>query len=178
MPAMQRLRPDHEGLVLAFERANRGYFAASISDRGDEFFENYPQRHRELLAEQQAGQRACYVLVADDGAIVGRFNLLFVGEGVAEVGYRVAQRAAGQGVATAGVRDLCLLAASRHAITTLRAAASCENVASQKVLLKAGFIHVGPADPSELGGKEGSWYQRTLTVEREPGSSAKPTEPS
>ena len=161
------MRPDHEGLVLAFERANRRYFAASISDRGDEFFENYAQQHRELLAEQQAGKRASYVLVADDGAIIGRFNLVFVEEGVAEVGYRVAQRVAGQGVATAGVRELCRLAASCHGVTTLRAAASSENVASQKVLLKAGFAAIGPADPSELGGKEGSWYQRNLTEESE-----------
>jgi ribosomal-protein-alanine N-acetyltransferase len=167
MPDMQRLRPDHERPVLAFERANRAYFAAAISDRDDEFFENYPQRHRELLAEQQAGKRACYVLVADDGAVIGRFNLLFVRDDVAEVGYRVAQRVAGQGVATAGVLELCLLAASRHGVKTLRAAASTENVASQKVLLKSGFIPVGPADPSELGGREGSWYQRNLTPNRQ-----------
>jgi [ribosomal protein S5]-alanine N-acetyltransferase len=167
MPELQRLRPDHEGRVLAFETANRGYFAASISDRGDEFFENYPQRHHELLADQQAGKRASYVLVADDGAIVGRFNLVFVEEGVAEVGYRVAQRVAGQGVATAGLRELCLLAASCHRVRTLRAATSSENLASQKVLLKAGFIPIGPADPSEIGGKEGSWYQHNLTDESE-----------
>lgn len=178
MPELQRLRPDHEGLVLAFERANRGYFAASIADRGDEFFENYPRRHRELLAEQQDGKRAFYVLVADDGVIIGRFNLVFVEEGVAEVGYRVAQRVAGQGVATAGVRELCLRAASCHGVRTLRAAASSENVASQRVLLKTGFIPIGPADPSEIGGKEGSWYQRNLTDESEPGSSAGPTEPN
>jgi ribosomal-protein-alanine N-acetyltransferase len=165
MPELQRLRPDHEGPVLAFERANREYFAASISDRGDEFFENYPQRHRELLAEQQAGKRAFYVLIADDGSIVGRFNLVFAEEGVAEVGYRVAQRVAGQGVATAGVRELCLLAASSHGVSILRAATSSENLASQRVLLKAGFTPVGRADPSELGGREGCWYQRNLAAE-------------
>lgn len=168
MPELQRLHPDHEGAVLAFETANRGYFAASISDRGDEFFENYPQRHHELLAEQQAGRRASYVLVdADDGAVVARFNLVFVDEGVAEVGYRVAQRVAGRGVATAGLSELCRLAASAHGLKTLRAATSSENLASQKVLLKAGFVHVGPADPSEIGGKEGSWYQRDLADESE-----------
>jgi ribosomal-protein-alanine N-acetyltransferase len=162
MPELQRLRPDHEGRVLAFEQANRAYFAASISDRGDEFFEHYPQLHRELLAEQQAGKRASYVLVADDGAIVGRFNLVFVEEGVAEVGYRVAQRVTGQGVATAGLRELCLLAASAHGVRTLRAATSLTNLASQRVLLKGGFTPIGPADPAEIGGKEGSWYQRDL----------------
>jgi len=106
------------------------------------------------------------VLVADDGAIVGRFNLVFVEQGVAEVGYRVAQQMAGQGVATAGVRELCLLAAKCHGVRILRAATSSENLASQKVLLKAGFTPVGPADPSEIGGREGSWYQRNLTDER------------
>src|SRR5262249_9248623 len=167
MPDLQRLRPDHEGAVLAFERANRGYFAASISDRGDEFFENYPERHRALLVEQRAGKRAFYVLVGDDGAIIGRFNLVFVEEGGAEGGYRGAQRVAGQGVATAGLGELCRLAASCHGVGILRAATSSENVASQKVLLKAGFAPVGPADPSALGGREGCWYQRNLTDESE-----------
>ena len=165
MPELQRLRPDHEGPILAFERANRTYFAASISDRGDEFFEHFTRRHLELLADQQAGIGAFYVLVAEDGAILGRFNLKFVDDGVAELGYRVAQRVAGQGVATATVRELCRRAASCHGIRTIKAATSYQNTASQKVLRKAGFISVGPADPSELGGNEGSWYQRLLTDE-------------
>ena len=28
--------------------------------------------------------------------------------------------------------------------------------------MKAGFAPVGPADPSDIGGKEGTWYQRDL----------------
>jgi [ribosomal protein S5]-alanine N-acetyltransferase len=81
---------------------------------------------------------------------------------VAELGYRVAQRVAGRGVATAAVRELCLLAASRHGVSTLRAATSSENLASQSVLRKAGFVPVEAADPSELDGKEGHWYQRDV----------------
>ena len=77
-----------------------------------------------------------------------------------QLGYRVAERAAGRGVATATVRDICSLAASRHAVSTLRAATSHGSVASQRVLLNAGFTEVGPADPSDIGGKQGSWYQR------------------
>ena len=42
------------------------------------------------------------------------------------------------------------------------------NVASQKVLAKAGFVPVGPATPADLGGKSGTWYQRELTVEPNP----------
>ena len=38
MPELKRLRAGHAPAVLAFELANRAYFAASISDRGDDFF--------------------------------------------------------------------------------------------------------------------------------------------
>jgi [ribosomal protein S5]-alanine N-acetyltransferase len=31
-------------------------------------------------------------------------------------------------------------------------------------LLKAGFVPVGPADPGDVGGKPGTWYQRRLTA--------------
>src|SRR5690242_4538014 len=41
MPELQRLHADHAPAVLAFERANRGYFAAFISDRGDDFFDQF-----------------------------------------------------------------------------------------------------------------------------------------
>jgi ribosomal-protein-alanine N-acetyltransferase len=61
------------------------------------------------------------------------------------------------------VRELCRLAAARHGLRTLRAATSSENIASQKVLTKAGFVPAGPANP---GGKPGTWYQRDLPAGR------------
>lgn len=164
MPELQRLRADHAPAVLAFETANRTYFAASISDRGDAYFEHFTEGLDALLAEQEAGAGAFHVLVADDGSVLGRFNLEFVDEGVAELGYRVAQHAAGRGVATATVRDLCSLAARRYDVRTIRAATAHTNLASQRVLLKAGFLPVGPADPSAIGGKEGTWYQRDVVL--------------
>jgi len=165
VPELQRLRADHAPAILAFELANRAYFAAFISDRGDEFFDHFAERHGALLAEQEAGLGAFYVLVAEDGSVLGRFNLIFAQDGTAELGYRVAQHVAGRGVATATVRQLCRLAAARHGLRTLRAATSHENAASQKVLTKAGFVPVGPADPAHLGGKPGTWYQRDLGSE-------------
>ena len=162
MPELQRLRADHAPAVLAFELANRAYFAASISDRGDEFFDQFPERHSALLAEQEAGICAFYVLVAEDGSVLGRFNLYDLKDGTAKLGYRVAQHVAGRGVATATVRELCGLAAAQYRLRTLKAATSRENAASQKVLARAGFIPAGPADPADLGGKQGTWYQRDL----------------
>ena len=165
MPQLQRLHARHAPAVLAFELANRAYFAAFISDRGDEFFGQFAERFSALLAEQEAGAGAFYVLVAEDGSVLGRFNLNFAGDGTAELGYRVAQHVAGRGVATATVRELCRLAAARHRLRTLRAATSRENTASQKVLAKAGFLPAGPADPAQIGGKQGTWYQRDLTAD-------------
>jgi ribosomal-protein-alanine N-acetyltransferase len=159
---LKRLHADHAPAVLAFELANRAYFAASISDRGDEYFEQFADRHGAMLAEQEAGIGAYYLLVAEDGSVLGRFNLYRFEDGTAELGYRVAQHVAGRGVATAAVRELCRLAATRHGLRTLRAATARENTASQRVLIKAGFVPVGPADPSDLGGQPGTRYQRDL----------------
>ncbi len=164
MPELQRLDAGHAPAVLAFELANRAYFAASISDRGDEFFDQFTERHSALLAEQEAGICAYYVLVAEDGSVLGRFNLYDLADGTAKLGYRVAQHVAGRGVATATVGELCRLAAARHGLRTLKAATARDNAASQKVLTKAGFVPVGPADPADLGGKPGTWYQRGLAA--------------
>ena len=162
MPKLEQLHAGHAAAVLDFELANRAYFAASISDRGDEFFDEFPDRYSALLAEQEAGTGAFYVLVADDGPVLGRFNLYGLEDGTAVLGYRVAQQAAGRGVATATVQELCRLAADRHGLRILRAATAHQNVASQKVLTKAGFVPVGPADPAHVGGKPGTWYRRHL----------------
>ena len=158
MPELQRLRADHAPAVLAFELANRAYFTEFISDRGDDFFDHFTERHNALLAEQDAGLSAFYVLVGEDGSVLGRFNLYDMRDGTAVLGYRVAQHVAGRGVATTAVRDLCLEAA-RNGLHTLRAVTTRENVASQKVLIKAGFRPVGPGD---IGGKPATWYERGL----------------
>jgi ribosomal-protein-alanine N-acetyltransferase len=164
VPELQPLDAGHAPAVLAFELANRDYFAASISDRGDEFYEQFTERHSALLAEQEAGRCACYVLIAGDGSVLGRFNLYDLEDGTAVLGYRVAQHVAGRGMATATVRELCRLAAAQHGLRSLRAATARANVASRKVLTKAGFVPVGPADPADIGGKPGTWYQRDLTA--------------
>jgi ribosomal-protein-alanine N-acetyltransferase len=163
MPSLVQLQAGHAPAVLAFELANRAYFAASISDRGDDYFDQFTARFRALLVDQEAGLCAFYLLVAEDDSVLGRFNLYRFSDGTAELGYRVAQHVTGRGFATRSVQELCLLAASRHRLHTLRAATSHQNAASQHVLTNAGFVPIGPADPVDLGGKPGTWYQRDLT---------------
>jgi [ribosomal protein S5]-alanine N-acetyltransferase len=157
---LQRLRPDHEPAVFAFEQANRAYFAEFINDRGDDFYARFAERYRALLAEQETGVCAFHVLVDEDENVVGRFNLYDVVDGTAVVGYRVAQQVAGRGIATCALQDLCRIAREQYGLRTLTAATNNENVASQRVLTKAGFVATGPA---EAGGRPGSGYQLALT---------------
>lgn len=159
MPELQRLRVDHAPAVLAFELANRTYFAFFISDRGDEYFQHFNEHYNAQLADQETGTYVFHVLVDEDGTVLGRFNLFDLEDGTAVLGYRVAEHVAGRGVATASVQELCQLARVQYGLRTLRAAVSHDNVASEKVLIKAGFVPDGPAEP---GGRPGTWYQRAL----------------
>lgn len=162
MPELEQLDVGHAAALLDFELANRAYFAASMSDRGDDFFAHFSERLHARLAEQDAGEARYHVLVAEDGSILGRFNLLLRGDGVAELGFRVAEHATGRGLATRTVRQLCEAAPSRYDIRLVRAACSLRNAASRTVLTRAGFHPVGPADPADVGGKPGTWFELVL----------------
>ena len=143
MPDLQLLRLDHAPAVLAFERENRAYFAASIPDRGDAFFAEFDTQFAQLLAWQAAGTDYLHVLVTEGGEVVGRVNLTGVADGTAELGYRIARKAAGQGLATAAVRRLRELAATEYGLSMLRARVTQNNPASRKVLEHNGFVAVG-----------------------------------
>lgn len=143
LPELQLLRRDHAPALLAFERENRAYFAASVLDRGDEFFAEFDARLAQLLEWQAAGTDYLHVLVAEDGEVVGRVNLTEVADGSAELGFRIAQKAAGRGLATWAVREVRELAASEYGLTRLRARVALDNPASRQVLLHNGFIPVG-----------------------------------
>jgi [ribosomal protein S5]-alanine N-acetyltransferase len=160
MLELQRLTSDRLEAVLAFELENRAYFAGSLTDRGDEFYETFVEHHRARLAEQEAGSCAFYVLVDREGSVVGRFNLYDLDNGTARVGYRVAERVTGRGVATEALSDLCREAADDHGLRTLIAEANTTNLASQRVLEKAGFTSSGAC---VVAGKPGLRFTIALT---------------
>jgi [ribosomal protein S5]-alanine N-acetyltransferase len=161
VPELQLVRPDHASALLAFELENRAYFAASVPDRGDDYFATFAERHRELLAWQAEGTNLFHVLVEASGAIVGRINLFDVADGSADLGFRMAERAAGRGLATAAVRQLCALAVAEYGLSELRAAARVENVASRTVLNRTGFVRTGEV---VLSGLPGITYRLDLRV--------------
>ncbi|MFH9614110.1 GNAT family N-acetyltransferase [Streptomyces pratensis] len=160
MTVLERLRPDHAPALLAFERENRAYFAAAVPDRGDGFFSGFAARHAELLAEQAAGMHHFHILVDGDGAVLGRVNLVGVSGGSAELGYRIAERASGRGLATSGVRQVCALAFTEYGLTSLRAETTVDNEGSRAVLARAGFVEAGAIT---LVGRPGLRFTRDLT---------------
>ncbi|MFJ9441132.1 GNAT family N-acetyltransferase [Kitasatospora sp. NPDC101235] len=139
MLTLEPLRPDHAEALLAFERANRAYFARSIPDRGDAYFAEFADRHAALLAEQAEGTCRFHVIRDAAGDLVGRVNLVDLVDGTAELGYRIAESATGRGLATAAVAEVCRLAATAYGLTTVTAATTFDNPASQAVLAHNGF---------------------------------------
>ncbi|MCT9143679.1 GNAT family N-acetyltransferase [Streptomyces violarus] len=143
MVTLEPLRADHADALLAFERENRAYFCRTVPDRGDVYFTaaGFAERHRSLLAEQHA--RVCrFHVVLEEGNLIGRVNLMDVADGSAELGYRVGERAAGRGVATAAVAQVCRLAATDYGLTSLTAVTTLDNPASMTVLARNGFTRV------------------------------------
>jgi ribosomal-protein-alanine N-acetyltransferase len=143
VPTIERLRLDHAKALLAFEQENRAYFATTIPDRGDDYFTHFAEQHEALLAEQATGACHFHLLIGDEGEVLGRVNLVDVAEGSAELGFRIAEKAAGQGLATTSVRKVTRLAATTYRLKSLRAGAATTNTGSQKVLTRTGFIQTG-----------------------------------
>ncbi len=95
----------------------------------------------------------------DAGEVLGRVNLIDVADGSAELGYRVAERAAGQGLATRAVRQVRELAATVYGLTELLAVTTYDNPASRAVLARAGFVATGDIT---LDGRPGTGYVLSL----------------
>lgn len=156
---LERLMAEHVRAVEEFERSNRHYFAASVPDRGDDYFAEFDARYRALLDEQEAGVCRFHVVVDETGKVLGRVNLVDVADGSAELGYRIAQDAAGRGLATAAVVDVSTVARDEFGLTRLTARTTLDNPGSMAVLRKAGFVGCGAVD---LDGRAGRVFVKPL----------------
>ncbi|MFJ5552162.1 GNAT family N-acetyltransferase [Streptomyces sp. NPDC093225] len=158
-PKLELLTAEHGPAVLEFERANRAYFAASVPDRGDAYFAEFEERQRGLLAEQAAGVCLFHVLVDGGGQVLGRVNLVDVEHGEAELGYRIAREATGQGLATAAVREVLRRARTEYGLRRVRARTTLDNAGSRAVLARTGFAETAEL---EVGGRPGLAFVRDL----------------
>lgn len=71
--------------------------------------------------------------------------------GRVEIGYGVADAARGKGVATAGVRQMLARAFAEPGVVEVYAETAVDNVASRRVVEKAGFQHIGQRDSADDG---------------------------
>ncbi len=101
-------------------------------------------------------------MAEEGGEILGRFNVVDVADGSAELGFRLAEKATGRGLATEAVRQILKACERTYGLTTLRAAATLTNTASQAVLTRMGFVLTG--EELVLSGQRGVGYVRNLTA--------------
>lgn len=91
---------------------------------------------------------ALFVFREDDGALIGGITLSNVRRGVAQtasLGYWAGEKFAGKGYTTAAVRAVVRYAFDDLDLHRVEAACQPDNIASHRVLEKAGFTHEGQA---------------------------------
>jgi RimJ/RimL family protein N-acetyltransferase len=135
--------------LLAFELANRAFFARTIGDRGDAYFAEFSARHARLVAENEAGTSMLFSVRDQDGHVVGRVNIGPVDDGSGDLGYRIGEDVCGRGYAQAAV-GLAVRAAAERGLLRIHAMTTEDNAASRRVLEANGFVLVPGAEPVEL----------------------------
>lgn len=129
--------------LLTFEVDNREWFERFIDARDAAFYsvQGVTEHIAAYLSDFAAGTWHPFVL-EEAGKIVGRANLkgIDTSERSAEVGYRIAQSACGQGLATLAVRHLIQEAKLHWNLKQLVANVYAANIGSAKVLNRCGFL--------------------------------------
>lgn len=141
---IRELTPADIEALLAFETLNREWFESHIDPRAPSFYskQGVAEHIEGYLADHAEGVWHGFVLQDAGGHIIGRANLKSIdaASGTAEVGYRIAEQACGQGLATQALRFLIDYAKQRLGLVQLLAYAFDSNVGSQKVLTRCGFV--------------------------------------
>ncbi|AJO79152.1 MULTISPECIES: GNAT family N-acetyltransferase [Pseudomonas] len=130
--------------LLAFEVDNREWFESQIDAREPAFYsvQGVAEHIEAYLSGLACGTWHPFVIEDADGKIVGRANLkgIDAARRSAEVGYRIARSACGQGLATRALGHLIEQARTRWQLRQLVAYVYPANIGSQKVLLRSGFL--------------------------------------
>ncbi|WP_327252985.1 GNAT family N-acetyltransferase [Streptomyces sp. NBC_01244] len=139
---------DAAGVAEALDR-NRAYMAPYEPRRAEEFYTEAGQRGRieELLTARADRRARPFVLLAADG-VAGTITLQNIVRGALSsgaIGYWVDQAWAGKGLATAALHEVCRIARDEERLHRVEAGTRAENLASQRVLAKAGFEQYGLA---------------------------------
>ncbi len=139
---------DSAALADAYRR-NRAHLSEWEPTRAESFFTAEGQALEVAVQLERAVAAASVPLVlvrADASAIVGRFTLAGIVRGPfrsANLGYWVDRALGGRGLATAGVSAVVRMARDELGLHRLQAETLPRNAASQVVLRRNGFEHIG-----------------------------------
>jgi ribosomal-protein-alanine N-acetyltransferase len=151
--------------LLEFEVRNRQWFESHIEPRAPEFYslQGVVEHIASCLDGLASGNWHPMVILDYDQRIIGRANLKSIdaAAGCAEVGYRIDQQAAGQGLATFALKRLIHEARNRWRLGQLVAFVYEQNLGSQKVLARCGFL---PA-PDDADGSTANERRFVLSLE-------------
>jgi len=139
------LRAEDAHELAALYAANREFLAPFEPERPPEFFTAEGQRER---LERQLADGIHPFAILDGDSIAGTINLFhIVRESLQSgtIGYWVDRARNGRGLATGAVEEAVGFAFGELELHRVEAAALVDNVASQRVLEKAGFERIGVA---------------------------------
>ena len=134
---IRTLQADDVEALLAFELENRDWFERHIDSRGSAFYSVQGIRAHiaAYLAGFAAGTWHPFVIEDQQGRIIGRANLKDIDRAGfrAEVGYRIAEQACGQGLATRALEHLIRVAQTQWKLRELVATGRWRPVYSDAV---------------------------------------------
>ena len=165
---LELLSTENAGDVFNFESANRTFFERNLPPRPPGYFEreSFDLIMNELLDEQARGE--CFMhVIRVNGDMAGRMNFFSVreeaGERKAELGFRIAEDFQNQGIASAAAALALDLGYTRYGFTLIEAGTSSDNIGSQRVLGRLGFMPAGREERvMKVNGRwlDGLWYER------------------
>jgi [ribosomal protein S5]-alanine N-acetyltransferase len=142
VPSIRRLVPDDSNELALLLRENRDFLALFDPVRDERFFTSEGQRE-----SIEANSAVRFAIIAD-GAIVGGVTISDLVYGAfrsAHLGYWVAERLNGRGLATRAVGEAVAVAFGELDLHRLEAGTLVDNLASQRVLDKNRFERIGLA---------------------------------
>ena len=144
MISLEMLSEENSLDVYFFEKENREYFERNLSPRPANYFdlEGFKEITRELLREQENHDVYMHLIRDAQGVMVGRINLSVLENNrkTAELGYRIGENVSNLGYASEAVKLVLEKSFTTYGFNRIIAGTATGNLASQKVLLKNGFI--------------------------------------
>jgi len=141
--ALQQLTIQWYTDLYRFEVENKLWFEQFVDPRPEDYFD-YPvfeTFQNQLIDEQEKHLGLYYLAIEDQVRVIGRFNLYDIKNDVIELGYRISEVKAGQGITSHLVSEMIKIA-RLDGFKAIRARVDVRNPGSVRVLEKNGFKRI------------------------------------